>query len=309
VRAAALTGFDGGFMTTDGRWLTRLNTAEVKELYGDVVVLARPDLLRLLLKAAPQQSLHPATVVESVDVDGTVTTSEGRHRADLVVGADGVWSGVRRNLWPDSPAPRYTGVTAKRFNTRVLDEPVPDGAWVWGPRRSFGYTPLPGGRAYAYAMECAPPGGHSTDLSAFASWRDPIPRLIANVGEDGVLRHDVFEGPILKSYVTGRVALIGDAAHALQPSLGQGACTAMEDAVILARRAGDLAGYDRERRRRTQRILRMSRLVMNAAHVSSPTMMRMRDVSMAVVPQAVNLRMMKHDWAWTPDQSVRSLAR
>ncbi|MDQ2815824.1 MAG: FAD-dependent monooxygenase [Actinomycetota bacterium] len=306
AREVTLNSFDGGFMTPDGRWLTRLNTDHVKDRYGEVVVLTRPDLLALLLKAAPQQSLHPGITVESVDADGTVTTSTGRYRADLVVGADGVRSGVRRRLWPDAPPPRYSGVTAKRFNTRVLDEPVPDGAWVWGPGRSFGYTPLPGGRAYAYAMETAPPDGKDTDLGVFASWRDPIPRLIDNVGEDGVLRHDVYEGPMLKSYVAGRVALIGDAAHALQPSLGQGACTALEDAVILARWADDLSRYDRERRRRTQRIVRMSRLIMKAAHLSSPAAVRMRDASMAAVPLGANLRMMKHDWAWTPDRSALS---
>jgi 2-polyprenyl-6-methoxyphenol hydroxylase-like FAD-dependent oxidoreductase len=309
VRAAALTGFDGGFMTAGGRWLTRLNTEDVRKRYGEVVVLTRPDLLGLLLKAVPERSLHPATVVESVDADGTVRTSAGRHSADLVVGADGVWSGVRRRLWPGARGPRYSGFTAKRFNTGVLDEPVPDGAWVWAPRRSFGYTPLPGGRAYAYAIERTTPGGDSTDLDAFADWRDPIPRLIANVGEDGVLRHDVFEGPMLPSYVTGRVALVGDAAHALQPSLGQGGCTALEDAVTLGRCADELARYDRERRRRTQRIVRMSRLVMNAAHVSSPLAVRLRDISFAAVPQSVNLRMMKPDWAWTPDRIALSPAR
>jgi 2-polyprenyl-6-methoxyphenol hydroxylase-like FAD-dependent oxidoreductase len=309
ARAAALTGFDGGFMTTSGRWLSRLNTEDVKERYGDVVVLTRPDLLGLLLDAVPDGSLHTSTTVERVDLDGTVVTSEGEDRADLVVGADGVWSGVRKRLWPEAPDARFVGVSAKRFNTGVLDEPVPDGAWVWGPERSFGYTPLPGGRAYAYAMENNPPGGTSTDLDAYADWRDPIPRLIANVGEAGVLRHDVIEGPMLKTFAKGQVALLGDAAHAMQPSLGQGACTALEDAVTLAQFAPDLERYSRARRRRTQRIVLVSRVIMRTAHVSSPVAVAMRNLSYGMIPTAVNLQAMRPDWSWTPDRVALSPAR
>ncbi len=304
VRAASLTGFDGGFMTTAGRWLTRLNTEELRDRYGEVVVLARPDLLSLLLGAVPESALHPSTTVLSAAPDGTVTTELGRHYADLVVAADGVRSGLRKKLCPDSAPPRYSGFTAWRFNTGVLDEPVPDGAWVWGSRRSFGYTPLPGERAYAYAIERTAAGGTSTSLDAFSHWRDPIPRLIANVGEGGVLRHDVYEAPMLDSFVVGRVALLGDSAHAMQPSLGQGACQALEDAVTLGRFADDLDRYDQERRRRTQRIVRESRLVMNAAHVSSPLLSLLRDISFAAVPQSLNVRMLKPDWAWTPPDRV-----
>ncbi|MFI2711615.1 FAD-dependent monooxygenase [Micromonospora sp. NPDC018662] len=77
----------------------------------------------------------------------------------------------------------------------------------------------------------------------------------------GILRHEIRDRTPLPSYVAGRVALLGDAAHAMTPDLGQGACQALIDAVALAdcvRDADDLPAalraYDRRRRRPTQRI-------------------------------------------------------
>lgn len=300
ARAEAVSGYEGGAMSRNGRWLMRLNSEDVGERYGQIVILSRPHLLSLLLKKVPERSLHASTPVESVTADGTVTTPAGRHRADLVVAADGVRSIVRQQLWPKASPPRYSGFTAKRFNTGVLDEPLPNGVWVFGPRRSFGYTPLPGGRAYAWAIERAAPRGDSKDLSPYADWQDPIPRLIANVGEEGVLRHDMYDAPMLRTFVAGRVVLVGDSAHAMQPSFGQGACQALEDAVTLARCTDDLRVYDRKRRRRAQRIVRMSGWTMKAAHFTSPVAVLARDAFFTSIPRPVMLRAMGVDWSWTP---------
>lgn len=291
-------------MTTSGRWLMRLNSEDVAERYGQIVILARPHLLSLLLTQVPERSLHPSTPVESVSADGTVTTPTGRHRADLVVAADGVRSVVRQQLWPKASPPRYSGFIAKRFTTRVLDEPLPNGVWVFGPRRSFGYTPLPGGRAYGWAIERAAPRGDSTDLGEYAGWRDPIPRMIANVDEGGVLRHDMYDVPVLRTFVAGRVVLVGDSAHAMQPSFGQGACQALEDAVTLGRCADDLRLYDRKRRRRTQRIVRMSGWTMKSAHFTSPIAVLVRNAFFGSIPRPVMMRAMGADWSWTPPEPV-----
>jgi 2-polyprenyl-6-methoxyphenol hydroxylase-like FAD-dependent oxidoreductase len=288
-------------MTKEGRWLMRLNSEDVGKRYGQIVILSRPHLLSLLLTQVPESSLHPSTPVESVAADGTVTTPTGEHRADLVVAADGVRSIARRQLWPKAAAPRYSGFIAKRFNTTVLDRPLPNGVWVVAPERSFGYTPLPGGRAYGWAIERAAPGGDDTDLSEYTTWRDPIPRMVANVGETGILRHDMYDAPALRTYVAGRVVLVGDSAHAMQPSFGQGACQALEDAVTLPRCTDDLRLYDRKRRRRTQRIVRMSGWTMRSAHFTSPLAVLARNAFFGGTPQPVMMRAMGVDWSWRPE--------
>lgn len=99
--------------------------------------------------------------------------------------------------------------------------------------------------------------------ASFGGWRGPIEDLVPHLRDP--IRHALFVVPRLPTYVDGDVALLGDAAHAMTPDLGRGACEALVDAVALADalrdadsvRAG-LAAYDRIRRRPTQRVARMA---------------------------------------------------
>ena len=99
-------------------------------------------------------------------------------------------------------------------------------------------------------------------------WHEPIPALLDAADPGAVLRHDLYEPPPLTTYTSGNVVLAGDAAHAMTPDLGQGACQALEDAVVLAKviDSGDgLGAYDRQRRPRTQMIARRAHRIGVAA--------------------------------------------
>ena len=121
-------------------------------------------------------------------------------------------------------------------------------------------VPVGGGRVYWYgavnahaSREGTSQRGTSEEWASvrtrFGDWHDPIPALLAATPPEALLRHDLYHlGTPLPSYVEGRVALVGDAAHAMTPFLGQGACQALEDAVVLAQLPNDLAEYDRQRR-------------------------------------------------------------
>ena len=240
------------------------------ERFGDPQLVAlRADLVGLLTAGLPDGALRTGVTVtgvraHNVDQPARVATSAGELDADLVVAADGIGSVIRAALFPGHPGPAYSGFTAWRFVA-----PAPAGAGqvepaeTWGRGAIFGAIPLTGGRVYCYGSAAAPPGVRHDDETAelkrrFGGWHDPIPGLIGSVSPAQVLHDDVYWiAEPLPAYHRGRVAILGDAAHAMTPHLGQGACQAIEDAVVLARVAGTeagLAAYTTARMRRTRMV-------------------------------------------------------
>ncbi|MFE3578632.1 FAD-dependent monooxygenase [Streptomyces vinaceus] len=310
----------GGVRDRRGRWLSRTDNAELARRFGHpLLVLHRADLLRVLREALPADSLRSGSEVSTVRDEGNRTVvvhRGGESRPDLVVGADGLHSAVRRALWPAAAGPRYAGYTAWRMVTEPLAEPPREGAATWGRGARFGYTALPGGRMYCFATATLPAGAASGSfeseseyaelLGRFGSWPDPIPALLAAVPAGAVLRHDLYDLPPLPSFVRGRVALMGDAAHAMTPNLGQGACQALEDAVTLAHCLDTtpdvpaaLRSYDLLRRPRTQAVTRRSARLGAVGQLSWPPAVLLRDTAARLTPTRATLRSMTPVLGWT----------
>ncbi|MEU3015183.1 FAD-dependent monooxygenase [Nocardia asteroides] len=237
-----------------------------------------------------------------VDFDGAVRQAVTASSADLVVGADGLRSVVRRVVCGEIPA-RYAGYTAWRAVVE-LAEPLTEFGETWGRGARFGIAPLADGRTYCFAVYNAPegaPGSFAEVRARFADWHDPVPALLAAADPDTVLHNDIYELPALPTYTAGRVALIGDAAHAMTPNLGQGGCQALEDAVVLARLAGEpdgLARYDRERRPRTQMIAARSARIGTVAQLSAAPLVVLRDNALRLTPAAVPMRALAQVLDW-----------
>lgn len=305
VADAGVPASDGVVRTWRGRALTRSIGGELSARYGEVVVaMHRADLQRVLLGAVGPGVIklgHRATGFEQHADSVTVRLADGgREHGDVLVGADGIWSRVRAQLHGDE-RPRYAGYTVWRgvipfaHDGKMLES--------WGRGTRFGVVPIGSGRVYWFATANAPEGSHAEGghkqelLRRFKEWHDPIPEVLERTPESAILRDDLYERKPLKRWGQGRVTLLGDAAHPMTPNLGQGACQAIEDAVVLARYLAQepdvvaaLRGYEARRIKRTRAIVAESRRFGRIAQLENPLAVRMRDALISRVPDRVQLK-------------------
>ncbi|GAA2878873.1 FAD-dependent monooxygenase [Streptosporangium fragile] len=264
--------------------------------------------------------------------------TEGTVKAHLVVAADGIHSPTRAALFPHHPGPRYAGITSWRM--LIPGGGVPGQTYEsWGRGKIFGVMPLAGDLAYCYATDTVPAGGdrggdqRAELLRRFGDWHDPIPALLAAVAPENVLRNDVYHlATPLPAMHRGKVALLGDAAHAMTPNLGQGACQAVEDAVVLAHTTtmvvsaptgrfpahpddtvpAGLAAYTAARLERTSRIVARSAAVCRATRLRDPLTVRLRDTLVTLGWRLASARMtaaMDEVLGWTPPDVVEGAIR
>ena len=306
VRQHAQPDRAAGIRTDRGRWLSRTDTATLERRFGQVAMVHRATLLEILRAALPSEVLRAGVHVEAVDAQGKVVHSAGQSEGDVVVGADGLRSVVRASLWPEAKSPRYSGYAAWRMVTR---RPVSTDASgeSWGSGERFGFAPLADGRVYCFAVTNTPEGGDGAGIeelrARFAHWHEPVPALLAAVEDEDLLYNDIYDLPPVDTFVRERVALLGDAAHAMTPNMGQGACQALEDAVVLAACVAkhDLAAYDAQRRSRTQKIVQRSARIGRLAQFQSPVAVAVRNAVLRATPSSALVRSLAPVLSWSPD--------
>ena len=207
---------------------------------------------------------------------------------DVLIGADGLRSVVRETLFGNA-RPNYAGYTTWRAIVPFDIARLSPGE-TWGRGKRFGQWGMVHDRAYWYATQTVsegqgdPPQGRKHGLlDLFRGWHAPIEELIEATDESAILHNDVYDRPALSRWSVGRATLLGDAAHPMTPDMGQGACQAIEDAVILAdclRANPDipqaLRDYEARRIPRTSRVVRESRRAGWIAQWSNPLACRFR---------------------------------
>lgn len=283
----------------DGRalqWTNRGRT--LQEKYGERYYLVhRADLhdalaaaVRANDPAAIQLDKRLASLVQNAG-EARLTFADGTSAsADLVIGADGSRSQVRHALFGDSD-PKYTGYIAwrglvpmDRVPSSVLDPP--SGIYV-GPGHLVNRYPVRSGKtlnfvAFAERAAWTEEGWSIRStvdelLQEFADWHPDVRTFLAAVPPELLYKWGLFDREPLTGWSSGRVTLLGDAAHPVLPFLGHGAVLAIEDAVVLARAVADapgiseaLARYEAARIPRASFVVRESRNAVKVFHSHEP---------------------------------------
>jgi 2-polyprenyl-6-methoxyphenol hydroxylase-like FAD-dependent oxidoreductase len=321
VRGLGTPASAGRVLTWRGNTLTKVPLEKLETRVGvPSAAVHRADLQDLLLRKLEGQGPRLGAECSGFESDAegvNVVFADGaQERGDLLVGADGLHSTVRAGLFgPEKP--RYAGYTAWRAVVRPGRGLLPWGTGFesWGRGARFGCAHIGDGRVYWFATINAPEGEKDGPLGSpsapkavlerhFGGWHHPVPALIAETDEEKIRRDDLYDRePLSGSWGRGRVTLLGDAAHPSTPNLGQGACQAIEDAVVLARGLKEAGGrdasydvpsalrrYEDLRRERTAWIVRRSRAVGRVGQIENPLLCGLRDAALRVTPTRLQLR-------------------
>jgi FAD-dependent urate hydroxylase len=222
-----------------GRLLVEVDLAELWDGVGPCLALARADLHAVLLDGAREVPLRMGADVRGLrEQNGKVSVELGDGTAgeyDLVIGADGIRSTMRRLAFGDNATARPVGQVGWRFVTACPRE-ITTWSVMLGHRTAFLMIPIGNGRVYCYCdvVSRSAEDRHEDLDQLFSGYAEPVPELLDSIAElDGVHRSAI-EEVALDSWMRGRVLLVGDAAHATSPNMAEGAAMALEDALVLA---------------------------------------------------------------------------
>ncbi|MEU5609034.1 FAD-dependent monooxygenase [Streptomyces sparsogenes] len=287
-----------GVNDAEGNHIAWFPIPELSEELGlpPTVVISRSALQQGLLEAVGDTpiTLGAAAVGYETRPDGaTVRFADGsRAHGDIVIGADGINSAVRRQITGPEPV-REAGYVCWLAIVPFGHPRFPAGSVLhyWGSGQRFGLLDIGHGQTYWFGTKNMPveraadwQGTKDEIVHAYAGWADEVQAAIRATPEEDIIAVPARDRAFLEHWGDGRVTLLGDAAHPMLTSLAQGAAMAIEDAVVLAGTlagADDLTaalrGYEDRRRERTRAMVHASHALSEQEQLEDPGLRHERD--------------------------------
>lgn len=271
------------------------------------LALLRQSLVETIASYVDTKVIHFNREVTDIKVSETGVSldfsSSPTEHFDLVVGADGLRSKIRQTVFPDSKV-LYQGYTCFRGIVDDMNQLGQVAEEYWGKKGRFGIIPLLNGKAYWFATMNAKEKDvkylhfNKPYLQAyFNHFPEKVRAVLDKQSETDILHHDIYDLKPLKSFVyQNRVVLLGDAAHATTPNMGQGAGQAMEDAIVLANVLNKydvlqaLKRYNQLRVKHTAKVIKRSRKIGKMAQKEGKLGITMRNKFMRTMPNQLIAR-------------------
>ena len=267
------------------------------------VAIHRGTLQKILLSA-----LMPDTLVinkQCLEVNAGINGAEATFRdgvkvyGEFLVGADGIHSKVRESIFPDSPL-RYSGQTCWRgvANLTLPQKWLMQLTETWGTGLRFGFVPIADAQVYWYATQREDAGGVDDPtiikqqlLDLYGEFLDSVGEIILQTDSSSIIRDDINDLAPLTSWFSNSVVLIGDAAHASTPNLGQGGAQAIEDSWVLADKIATceilqdaFKSFQTSRFAKVQKIVNVSWQIGKATNLSNKMACEIRNALFRCVP-------------------------
>lgn len=300
------------FYDQKGKAISSSDTDKLsRELGASTIAIHRAALHECLQQQVSDIPLYTnkrAIGIKSHENETEIFFEDGTsHHTSALIIADGIHSPIRQQLVPGS-TPRYAGYTCWRGVTDNPGIPLEKSTETWGADGRFGLTPLANNIIYWYATVNATANNQDyrnfckDDLAwHFRKYHAPIPDVIDHTEDHEIVWNDIIDLKPIPHYAFGHTVLIGDAAHATTPNMGQGACQAIEDAVILAdefeqspdRPEDAFKRFEDRRIQRTHEIVNASRLLGKIAQLSNPLLIGLRNTAFRLTPESVSYKQVK----------------
>ncbi|MCG7338235.1 FAD-dependent monooxygenase [Staphylococcus sp. ACRSN] len=279
---------------------TVLSNVKFKKKTTNLTV-KRQDLVDVIQSYVPEKQIflgHHVVAIENEALKVTLKFETQTDEAfDLCIAADGIHSTIRQSIVPNSK-PIYRGYTVFRGliedinikSTHIAKE-------YWSSKGRVGIVPLLNHQAYWFISINAKENdekfktyGKPHLQARFNHFPNEVRAMLDKQSETDILLHDIFDLQPLKTFIHQRIILLGDAAHATTPNMGQGAGQAMEDAIVLANCIASydfeeaLQRYDKLRVKHAKKVIKRSRRIGKIAQKSNKLIIAIRNLITKILP-------------------------
>jgi len=288
--------------------LRKPNNQFVRDTKGNKITsIHRAKLQEILYKSLPTETVFLGQEYQGHSIENEKVNIKFQNKtvqADILLGADGIHSKVRNQLFPNSQI-RYSGQTCWRG---ISDITLPErlnacGHEAWGNKVRFGFANVGKNKVYWFAVVKAPQGQKNPSnlkqhlLDTFSDFDNTVSEIIKSTPDEKILHNDIIDLNRIDRWSQERACLLGDAAHATTPNMGQGAGQGVEDAYYFSNILNQVSDYEKafdefekERRKKVDYIVKTSWQFGKMAH--SPIGQSFLKLAIKMTPEKTMIKQM-----------------